>query len=211
VLGLLLAGCDPVDATSGAAEVAAHTANPPATASARPSSGRTSTGRCPAPGPGISKVLPTLSSAGMRTVSTNPCVPFAGLVSDVMGIVTTQDPQKHDFRPYLTKFVDKIAQADDLATCAYETDNLGIRIYQQEKHSWSVGLVVVFRADIKAPAEIGLCYLEKSLGFRSESTRSPRFDPCWRATQVTRGGDTFTMLWAGSSDVFCTAMATATK
>jgi hypothetical protein len=192
---LLLTGCEPTDSGSSSpaavGQVNAGTTGPTG-------------GLCPPPGPKVSKVLPDLTSSGIRTVMTNPCVPFSGLVAAVMGVVTEEEPARRSFKPVLEDFIDKIDKANALVECAYRTDTLGIRVYQQDHYAWSVGLVVVIRDNPSAPFDIAACFLTSSFGFRSEGTTSPRFQPCWKGSRVSRAdGETFTVLWAGSSDVVC--------
>jgi hypothetical protein len=101
----------------------------------------------------------------------------------------------------------RVLAANDAVSCAYETDSLAIRIYQQKDHAWSVGVVAVIRGSIDSAVAVTVCYFEKGLGVRNEpgprTTPGPHWKPCADVAQPAHNGEVYTVLVAGSSDEMC--------
>ncbi|MEO6089197.1 MAG: hypothetical protein ABIQ18_39400 [Umezawaea sp.] len=195
---LLLTGCEEPSSDSSSAAVVGQM-----------STGTTKStgGYCPSPGPKIAKVLPDLTDSDIRTVLTNPCIPFSGLVSAVLDITVKEDAVTKTFKPVLKDFVSTVDNINTGVTCAYETDNLGIRIYQQNGYPSSVGLTVVIRENIAAPLNIAICFVKQQVPTLTNPGIEPQFEPCWRGAQVTGDdGDKFAMLWVGSTEAVCDAL-----
>lgn len=194
---LLLTGCDPTD--SGSSD------GPAVAGGALKTTGPT-TGLCPAPGPKISTALPDLTGSGIRSAATNPCVPFIDLVATVLGVTAEEDAVKSAFKPALASFIERVNAANTVAECAYRTDNLGVRVYQENDRPTSIGLAIVIRHNVLAPAQIFDCYVKSSLNIPQDPGVLPEFRPCVDGANLTRGGETFTMVWAGSTEAVCGAL-----
>jgi len=199
-IALLLAGCDPVDEPGDDPPGSAATTTAPSTESG-----------CSAARGKAGAMLPA-ATAKFRTVSTNPCVPLADLADQVLQFIPEADPEeprirKATFRTILTDTSGRVFAANDVASCAYETDRLAFRIYQQKDHAWSVGAVVVIRGTIDAAVEVAVCYFEKGLGVRNEpghrTTPGPHWQPCADVVQPTHNGEVYTVLYAATSDEMC--------
>ncbi|MET1075861.1 MAG: hypothetical protein ABWY11_24650 [Umezawaea sp.] len=199
--GLLLAGCqEPTSSSSSAPLVNAGI-------SAQPTGPAKSL--CPAPGPRISKVLPSFSEAEIRTAATNPCVPFAAVVDNVMTLVPESHVQRTVFRQKVSSVIGVINFVNDLATCGYETDSLGIRVYQHPVDSYSVGIVLVLRVEVSAATEVAVCVLKRSAGLQDSpptttAGANPEFQPCVHIAK--RDQERYVVAWAGSTLSMCTAL-----
>ncbi|ONI86717.1 hypothetical protein ALI22I_24155 [Saccharothrix sp. ALI-22-I] len=206
-VGLLIAGCVPAQESSSSAGIGVDQAPAPTTTP-------TTAGYCPQPGPDIARVLPVLTGQGIATILTNPYVPFGELVSVVLDVVQAKDQGNDAFRTKLTEVVDKVANVDTALRCAYKTDNLGVRIYRQDGYAWSGGVAVVIHEDIEAPIDIAKCFVLDQFTFDTPTATAadvpgPHFDPCGHGTHVIREDESYTVLWAGSSDDICNALAAA--
>lgn len=191
---LLLTGCEPPGPTSAVGQVHAGTTEPPG-------------GLCPPAGPKVAPVLPDLSGYGIESIVTNPCVPFSGLVSVVLDLTAKEDAVAQGFKPVLEGFVRRVDHLNTAVGCAYETDNLGIRVYRQDRVPSSVGVVAVIRENPAAPFDIAFCFLlQQVVPRQADPGDKPKFHPCWRGERVFRGDDSFTVLWTGSTEAVCGAL-----
>lgn len=198
---LLLTGCDPTDSGSSDSPAVAGGA----LKTTEPTTGPT-TGLCPAPGPKISTALPDLTGSGIRSAVTNPCVPFVDLVAAVLDVTAEEDAVKSAFTPTLARFVERVNAVNTTAECAYRTDNLGVRVYQEDNRPTSIGVAIVIRHNVLAPAQIFECYVKSSLGIPQDPGVLPEFRPCVDGANLVREGETFTMVWAGSTEAVCDAL-----
>lgn len=164
-------------------------------------------GHCPAPGPKTSRLLPQFDEAETRSqvrVLKDPCLGFVGLLDQVLGLIPEAERSTVDrFTTRLKGFVGKVAKADDIAECGYETDRLAIAIYQDTTYLWSVGVVAVIRGN--ALVDVAACFLLKQIQapFPHSAQRSPRPSFCFGATTPTAEGERYTLIWLGSSDWIC--------
>jgi hypothetical protein len=163
---------------------------------------------CADAGPRTRDFLPQFTD-GTRTV-VNPCL---GL-SDLTGVIVDLIPegQRNTVEPFVAGIkglVAKVLAINALAECGYRTDRLALGIYQDRGTRWSVGVVAVTRGRVDAVLEISKCYLLDQLPFRpgykvrSTGPVEPQPKFCVQTLHRFRGGQDYTLLWLGSSDVMC--------
>ncbi|GAA2777461.1 hypothetical protein [Crossiella cryophila] len=198
----LLSGCDdlgdqalPVSATKQ--QVIAQTTVSPATA-----------GDCNRTGPKIRSVLPTLTSK-FHIAKANPCVPLIGLVDEVLGVVPRSERAAlAAFQDRLGRLVGAANTVNTVLTCAYQTDRLGIVLYQEKAQALSLGLVVAIRGKLDAAAEVAACYLKVTLtGFLADPPPGKPQVPCFHRGSRKQGGEDYSLFWVGSSEAMCLALA----
>ena len=201
VLGLLVSGCLPPDDAGLSAKSTDHVEKP--------------SGGCGEAGPKVAALLPAMGS-DFRNVTTNPCVPFGGLLGAVSDLIPAAERETEAAQRFLGKLgnvTGQIAAVNDAVTCGYETDRLGIAVYQQVGYGWSVGVVAVLRGHFDALVEGATCWLRQQFGLSPRSapaTGAPKTGPvptlCLHTAIPTRGDEVYTLLWLGSSDDMCGAL-----
>lgn len=168
---------------------------------------------CEQPGPLTRDLLPTFDPAETDT-ALNPCLRFA----DLLGAVTDLIPagqSRVDNKVFLNTVgtvVDRVATVAGVAECAYEQDRLAISLYADRAYRWSVGVVIVIRGDVEAALTGAACWLYEKLpgwvfprDFTERTTPVPQ--PCVEALRRERDNQSYTVLWLGSSDFMCAALA----
>lgn len=158
-------------------------------------------------------LLPTLAAEETTTIQ-NPCLKFVDLVGQVTDVFPPGDRTRSaEFLTGVGDLANKVATVSAVAECAYERDRLAIAIYQDLKTKWSMGIVAVVRGDLAAAVVGAQCYLLSKLpidvgggfGFRADTNLpTPAF--CFDTLRRTVKGDSYTVLWLGSSDLMCHAL-----
>ncbi|WP_203855243.1 SH3 domain-containing protein [Plantactinospora mayteni] len=198
VTGVVLAGCEPPR-------------DEPDRTVAGGSRDEPESGACPKAGRLTGARLPTFDSDRYVTVD-NPCIPYAGLVSEVIGMIPAAERtgagRATEFVGRLDRFVNRLSVVNDVAECAYRTDRLAVRIHQSRQDRWAVGITAVVRGRLGAVAETTACALIQQiaslgLGVRDDGPErdSPAF--CFNTSRDRRSGEDYTVMWIGSSSKVC--------
>ncbi|MGW0515903.1 hypothetical protein [Crossiella sp. NPDC003009] len=199
----LLSGCE--ETTGG---FSPGTSVSEAAATSKKSGGTTTTGDCSRTGPKIRSVLPVLS-AKFQIAKANPCVPLAGLVNEVLEVVPrSQRAALAQFQDRVGRLVGAASHVNTVLTCAYQTDRVGIVLYQEKASPLSLGLVVAIRGKLDAAAEVAACFLKVTiLGVSADPPPGAAKAPCFHKGSRKQGGEDYSLFWIGSSEAMCTALA----
>jgi hypothetical protein len=163
---------------------------------------------CADAGPRTRDFLPQFGD-GTRAV-VNPCLGLSDLAGSIAELIPPA--QRDTVKPFVNgvgNLVKKVLAINSLAECGYKTDRLALGIYQDRAHLWSVGVVAVTRGRVDAVLETSKCFLLDQIPFRSgDKLRSdgpvePQPAFCAQTLRRNRGGQDYTVLWLGSSDLMC--------
>jgi len=183
------------------------------------SSQSTSVEVCTGPGPMTGQVLPKFDPAITETHA-NPCLTIFNLDSRILDLIPDIELTRVDkFVKGVTTFVNRVKVVSDAASCGYETDRLAIEFYQDIDPQWSVGAVAVIRGDLDEILIEGTpCFLMSQIedwlpaslvADDSEGgvvAEGPEETFCFDVRRETRSGETFTILWLGSSVGICSRL-----
>lgn len=171
-------------------------------------------GGCDQVGPLTSGELPQLDASDYTTVD-NPCIPAVDIISQVLDGIPSkqQDEQVTEnvslLRDGLGRFVNQLSQINAVASCAYKTDRLAVRIYHSTQNKWAVGAVAVIRGKLGAIAETLACYLIGQIpiigpllqGVTTQAPDSP--DYCFSSIGDKKDGQEYTIVWISDSHLLC--------
>jgi hypothetical protein len=166
-------------------------------------------GGCSEAGPLTRDLLPTFASEETTTIE-NPCLEFVGLLSQVTGLIPDNDrTMVGGFLGAVGDLTDRVAKVADLVECGYQTDRLAIVLYQNKATRWSIGIVAIVRGDVAAAVSTSICFLRKQVPLTGPTDaylsgpEGPQPGLCFDVVRRTRGGESYTVMWLGSSDFMC--------
>jgi hypothetical protein len=168
-------------------------------------------GACQQAGAKTGALLPTFNADEYTTV-TNPCIPYVGLSSEVLGMIPvaerTGTGRAVEFVGKLDRFTNRLSVVNDVAECAYQTDRLAVGIYQSHRNPWAVGVTAVIRGRLGAVAQTALCALLQQipllgLSFNAIAPDADTPDFCFNTATDKQGGEDYTVVWIGSSTAIC--------